>query len=1468
MRKITSKEFRFFTKKDKKLNNFFLLFLFLFSVSFSFAQINYQQDWNNSTTILDWSGTGWNNTALSPCEGDRSIRTNVFGTSTASTQIVTSPNLGPSNGGLITLTYDYKVVEFGALTTPTPADKFNLYWEWSTSTTGPWTQFATINATNHQPSANCVSKSHTLTVPEVYSPTLYIRHRAVNNGGDFYVYLDNLKVFQGASSICTPPTNVGSTNITKNSANISWYIPSFYSTATYSWELRTSGEAGSGALGLVQSGTVASGVNTLSLSGLLPQTQYSFYIKTHCNPTESFWSPVPHVFSTKCEYPDILSTTGATICGYGSATLLATVQAGGNLYWFENLNENFLHQGASFQTPMLSSDKTYYVKAGEIKPGMKTQVGQGQTASAVAGDNPYNHTFGGAKHQFIYTAAELSLAGITAGPINSIGFQVNQGSNVTRKNFTIHIGSTQQVAATTNFITNLQQVYSNSEQSVTAGDNIYDFTTPFIWDGTSSIVVQVCWSNQNGGQSAQSGSVYSHTASAPRTLTRQQSNQTAAEILANPTGVLTSKRPNTLFNAMVICFSPETPVQVSVSPSPELALSSTSINSCLGEDSDVVTLTAGMSDYDTFTWEPATGVTGNHVLGWKFNLQDSRTYSLVASQSNGDCSKRINFDVNVIKLGYKELEDTYSVCVNEVKKISILKENPIDNLVKNNNYVNGFENGLQTMSLSGTGGTISSVSNLQSVGEKSIKWSYVNSANSNLTIDQTFDFSDAEGLEITFDHIAMLENFDYGRVQYSLDGGQNWSNFLPNQYFGQATGTTTNVRFNRASYTQWSGLFLADNNNLWRKERLVLLKPQDNDFSNIKIRFVLSSDTVTTYEGWYLDNVIVSKLKSTKKTWQPATNLYLNQELTQPYNGESVGEVYFSANTPGQYPVTVRVSDGEDLCEVAVNTTVLVPNLVFPGLTQSVYCDSVSVDDLQFARATGATYQWYPFLSSQTPITQIPGSGTYYVKISSAHCESQKQPVQITIVGDANVTVSATQQFCEGATVADLYVDSFTPNATVQWFSSATATTPLAATEVLPVGTHTYYVNQRYYNCDSERKPVQVTVHSMPAPLNQNQITVCYNSTVGSVSLDGTNNLKWYTSLGATNPLGPNTVLTNSVYYVEKINGTCVRPRVAVQVSVLSQLSTFPESVINICGTGNVGDLAGHVSGVVEGAEVKWYSSANSTTPLANTQMLSNGVYYGEQHFGNCVSSRKAVVVRVNSLVAPVVAAQTVCANTRIQDIVLPTTTGGSYQWFATANATQPLLPTTPFTTQTYYVRRLQNGCLSNPTAVPVSVISSPNAPTGVSPQVLEEGSTLANIVMDQTGITWYITLEDAQAGTNPLMNNMPIINGTVYYAVLVSPQGCRSLPTPIAVNVTVGINDLDIASLKLYPNPTDSILNVSYKETIDRIEVYSITGQLLIAQDTYSNEESIDMSQLSSGTYMIKISAGKNSQILKVIRK
>ncbi|WDF47942.1 M12 family metallo-peptidase [Chryseobacterium sp. KACC 21268] len=81
----------------------------------------------------------------------------------------------------------------------------------------------------------------------------------------------------------------------------------------------------------------------------------------------------------------------------------------------------------------------------------------------------------------------------------------------------------------------------------------------------------------------------------------------------------------------------------------------------------------------------------------------------------------------------------------------------------------------------------------------------------------------------------------------------------------------------------------------------------------------------------------------------------------------------------------------------------------------------------------------------------------------------------------------------------------------------------------------------------------------------------------------------------------------------------------------------------------------------------------------------------------------------------------------------------------------------------------------------------------------------------------------------------------------------------------TLAVSDVNNVSFKYYPNPVKDILTITSSDKVNSISIYNIAGQLL---KTNNNSNTIDMSTLSTGIYLIKTNIGSEIQTFKVIRK
>lgn len=119
--------------------------------------------------------------------------------------------------------------------------------------------------------------------------------------------------------------------------------------------------------------------------------------------------------------------------------------------------------------------------------------------------------------------------------------------------------------------------------------------------------------------------------------------------------------------------------------------------------------------------------------------------------------------------------------------------------------------------------------------------------------------------------------------------------------------------------------------------------------------------------------------------------------------------------------------------------------------------------------------------------------------------------------------------------------------------------------------------------------------------------------------------------------------------------------------------------------------------------------------------------------------------------------------------------------------------------------------------------------------------------------------------------------NTVVDYVKVTWLSGTVDVFTNIAANQIVNILEGDEtlsqssntqSEFELYPNPTESIINVKSNSIIKSYELYDLLGNIYLKKDNYSNLATIDLSDLSTGVYFVKVVDNDRESIHRVIKK
>lgn len=79
--------------------------------------------------------------------------------------------------------------------------------------------------------------------------------------------------------------------------------------------------------------------------------------------------------------------------------------------------------------------------------------------------------------------------------------------------------------------------------------------------------------------------------------------------------------------------------------------------------------------------------------------------------------------------------------------------------------------------------------------------------------------------------------------------------------------------------------------------------------------------------------------------------------------------------------------------------------------------------------------------------------------------------------------------------------------------------------------------------------------------------------------------------------------------------------------------------------------------------------------------------------------------------------------------------------------------------------------------------------------------------------------------------------------------------------------SEFAIKSLKVYPNPSNSIWNFTTDGTISAIEIMDVVGKIILTKNSASNSIAVDASALPQGIYFAKVTCDQAIKTIKVIK-
>ena len=444
--------------------------------------------------------------------------------------------------------------------------------------------------------------------------------------------------------------------------------------------------------------------------------------------------------------------------------------------------------------------------------------------------------------------------------------------------------------------------------------------------------------------------------------------------------------------------------------------------------------------------------------------------------------------------------------------------------------------------------------------------------------------------------------------------------------------------------------------------------------------------------------------------------------------------------------------------------------------------------------------------------------------------------------GLAAPSISGSLSVCQGSSSTLSAPAGFT----YLWSTGATTQT----INVTAAGNYTVTISDGL-GC-SNSSTVAVSVSTRPTVTVSGSATVCAGQSVTLTAVGGATYL-WNTGV-TTNTLTV-TPSANTTYSVIGTNvaGCSDTATFSVVVDAIPTMSGTPTITNAGCGLSN-GSITG-VSIVGTGLTYNWTNSANVS--VGTTADLSNvpaGVYnltatkatgcsaaFGPYSISNPTAPAAATVTVVDSVL---------CAGETIQMTAASTTTGATFSWsgpnFTGSGATVTIANATGANAGVYSVTVTANGCTSASSNKSVLVNNLP--------------AVTVLTFTDTTCVNYSnVTLAGAPAGgtfSGSGVNGAsfdPAVAGVGTHVVTYAytdANGCsNTATTSIVVDACVGLGESAINSIRVFPNPTNTVINVaSTREDIAVVVLTNSVGEVVARV----RGTQLDASQFANGLYFV----------------
>jgi PKD repeat protein len=559
----------------------------------------------------------------------------------------------------------------------------------------------------------------------------------------------------------------------------------------------------------------------------------------------------------------------------------------------------------------------------------------------------------------------------------------------------------------------------------------------------------------------------------------------------------------------------------------------------------------------------------------------------------------------------------------------------------------------------------------------------------------------------------------------------------------------------------------------------------------------------------------------------------------------------YNVTFDGTFSATVTSANG---CVSSDNVQVTLNSAVTPNLgPNATFCDSTTLD----AGYPGSTYLWSTGATTQT-ITVL-SSGTYSVDVTDQNGCIGTGATTVTIVPSSPVNLGSNVVACDGETVtldAGVYTS-------YQWSTGATSQTIAVTTDGY------YWVDiTNAAGCGSS-DTVQVTFNNTPVFSLGADVIACDQTTING--LVANSSFLWNDL--STNPTL--NVTSSGTYWMEAtdLTSACTwSDTIDVTINPLPIVDLGPDTTL--CNGSSV-----QIDAQNAGSSFVWNSGQLTQT----ITVASQGSYIVTVTDANgCVEEDEIVVVIRPPFTIDLGPDRPYCTGSSVVLDPALVTTGNTYTW-TNPNGVVSTLPTYVVAdTGMHYLTVVDSyGCDASD-SVNITPSNLSLFAVFLADSEIEIGDSLYCVNLSYPkpyDSEWFISGVSVSNDSMPTLT-FPPTAGTYPVTLEVTSQFCSSSLTK---NITVlPAREIEIQQpevhlfsaieeVKLYPNPTDGVVNLYVDLTNEsdvQIDVFSITGSRIHTEKRTFEKTTLtyDFREYSTSMYLIRVSVNKESKTLKFI--